>query len=117
MADFYGGNDLIYEYNEGTIMAGGYKITSSNLTDILKGGGSIDEPINENYIIPIGLINFNKTNKNIFNILNNSNILSHDIYDHLLNLVNINPKLFTKKNKSFNKSKTRKNNKKLIDSN
>ena len=40
----------------------------------------------ENYIIPIGLINFNIKNKNTFNILNSGDILSHDLYDNLLNL-------------------------------
>ena len=71
-----------------------------------------DSKDNEKYIIPIGLINFNIKNKNTFNILNSVDILSHDLYDNLLNLVNIDPKPLhniTKKNRSSGKSKTHKN--------
>jgi hypothetical protein len=117
MADFYGGNKLIYEYNDGSIMAGGYKIESASIMHNFEGGSKDgkndnDSKDNENYIIPVGLINFNIKNKNTFNILNSGNILSHDLYDNLLNLVNIDPKPLhniTKKNKSSDKSKTHKN--------
>ena len=130
MADFYGGNALVYEHIGGSIMAGGYKIESISMMNQFKGGSKDDKDTdkdnnskdndskdndskdNENYIIPIGLINFNIKNKSIFNILNSGDILSHDLYDNLLNLVNIDPKPLhntSKKNKSSCKSKTHKN--------
>ena len=120
MADFYGGNALIYEHIGGSIMAGGYKIDSISMMHNFDGGSKDDKDTdkdndskdNENYIIPIGLINFNIKNKSTFNILNSGDILSHDLYDNLLNLVNIDPKQLhnsTKKNKSSGKSKTYKN--------
>ncbi len=119
MADFYGGNDLTYEYTGGSIMAGGYKIESLSLMNQFNGGGrgrgcddGKDNGNNGNYMIPIGLINFNIKNKNTFNILNSGNILSHDLYDTLLNLVNIDAKPIhniTKKIRSSSKSKTHKN--------
>ena len=116
MADFYGGGELVFDYNEGTIMAGGYSVTSKNLSNNLI-GGSNDSNDNDsnNYIIPIGLINFTIKNKHTFNILNSSTILSHDLYDNLLNLVNIDPKPIrniSKKNRSSKHSKTHKNNSK-----
>ena len=117
MADFYGGNALVYDIQSGSIMAGGYKIESTSMMHNFEGGGKNgkndnDNENNDNYIIPIGLINFNIKNKHTFNILNSSDILSHDLYDNLLNLVNIDPKQLhnsTKKNKSSGKSKTYKN--------
>ena len=123
MADFYGGNALVYDIQGGSIMAGGYKIESTSMMRNFEGGGkngknnkdnndNNDKDNDENYIIPIGLINFNIKNKNTFNILNSGDILSHDLYDNLLNLVNIDPKQLhnsTKKNKSSSKSKTHKN--------
>jgi hypothetical protein len=116
MADFYGGSDLTYEYTGGSIMAGGYKIESLSLMNQFNGGGrgcddGKDNGNNGNYMIPIGLINFNIKNKNTFNILNSSDILSHDLYDNILNLVNIDPKPLhniTKKNRSLCKSKSQK---------
>ena len=129
MADFYGGNALVYDIQGGSIMAGGYKIESTSMMRNFEGGGkngknnkdnnndnndNKDNKDNENYIIPIGLINFNIKHKSTFNILNSSDILSHDLYDNLLNLVNIDPKPLhntTKKNKSSSKSKSHKNNK------
>ena len=120
MADFYGGNELIYDIQGGSIMAGGYKIESPSMMRNFEGGGGKndkndnDNKNNEKYIIPIGLINFNIKNKSTFNILNSSDILSHDLYDNLLNLVNIDPKPLhniTKKNRSSSKSKSHKNNK------
>ena len=119
MADFYGGNELIYNIQGGSIMAGGYKIESTSMMRNFEGGGknnndNNDNKNNDNYIIPIGLINFNIKHKSTFNILNSSDILSHDLYDNLLNLVNIDPKPLhntTKKNKSSSKSKSHKNNK------
>ena len=117
MADFYGGNALVFEHTAGSIMAGGYKIESASMVRNFEGGGKDnkndnDNKNNENYIIPIGLINFNIKNKSTFNILNSSDILSHDLYDNLLNLVNIDPKPLhnsTKKNKSSSNSKSHKN--------
>ena len=120
MADFYGGNALIYEHIGGSIMAGGYKIDSISMMHNFDGGSKDDKDTdkdndskdNENYIIPIGLINFNIKNKSTFNILNSGDILSHDLYDNLLNLVNIDPKPLhnsTKKNKSSSNSKSHKN--------
>ena len=125
MTDFYGGSELTYEYSGGSIMAGGYKIESTSMMHNFEGGGkngknnkdnndNNDNNDNENYIIPIGLINFNIKNKSTFNILNSSDILSHDLYDNLLNLVNIDPKPLhniSKKNRSSSKSKSHKNNK------
>jgi hypothetical protein len=116
MADFYGGNELIYDIQSGSIMAGGYKIESTSMMHNFEGGGSKDgkndndSKDNEKYIIPIGLINFNIKNKSTFNILNSSDILSHDLYDNLLNLVNIDPKPLhniTKKNRSSSKSSSK----------
>ena len=100
-------------------MAGGYKIESTSMMRNFEGGGkngknnndNNDNKDNDNYIIPIGLINFNIKNKHTFNILNSSDILSHDLYDNLLNMVNIDSKPLhniTKKNKSSTKSKTKK---------
>ena len=115
MADFYGGNELVYDIHGGSIMACGYKIESNSMMRNFEGGGKDgknDNKNNENYIIPIGLINFNIKNKSTFNILNSSDILSHDLYDNLLNLVNIDPKPLhniTKKNTSSGKSKSQKN--------
>ena len=120
MADFYGGNELIYDIQGGSIMAGGYKIESPSMVQQFKGGGKDgkdndndnDKDKDKNYIIPIGLINFNIKNKSTFNILNSGDILSHDLYDNLLNLVNIDPKPLhniTKKNRSSSKSKSHKN--------
>ena len=123
MADFYGGNALVYDIQGGSIMAGGYKIESTSMMRNFEGGGkngknnkdnndNNDNNDNENYIIPIGLINFNIKHKSTFNILNSSDILSHDLYDNLLNLVNIDPKPLhniTKKNRSSGKSKSQKN--------
>ena len=116
MADFYGGNALVFEHTAGSIMAGGYKIESNSMMRNFEGGskdGKDDnDKDNEKYIIPIGLINFNIKNKNTFNILNSVDILSHDLYDNLLNLVNIDPKPLhniTKKNRSSGKSKSQKN--------
>ena len=120
MADFYGGNALVFEHTAGSIMAGGYKIESNSMMRNFEGGGKDDKDNddkddskdNEKYIIPIGLINFNIKNKSTFNILNSSDILSHDLYDNLLNLVNIDPKPLhniTKKNRSSSKSKSHKN--------
>ena len=129
MADFYGGNKLIYEYIGGSIMAGGYKIDSTIMMHNFEGGSKDgkndndsknnndskndnDSKDNENYIIPVGLINFNIKNKKTFYILNCGDILSHDLYDNLLNLVNIDPKPLhniTKKNRSSSKSKSHKN--------
>ena len=119
MTDFYGGSELTYEYSGGSIMAGGYKIESTSMMHNFEGGGKNgkndnDNENNDNYIIPIGLINFNIKNKHTFNILNSSDILSHDLYDNLLNLVNIDPKPLhniSKKNRSSSKSKSHKNNK------
>ena len=126
MADFYGGNALVFEYTAGSIMAGGYKIESNSIMHNFEGGSKDgkdtdkdkdngkDNDKDENYIIPIGLINFNIKNKNTFNILNSGDILSHDLYDNLLNLVNIDPKPLhntTKKNKSSSNSKSHKNRK------
>ena len=122
MTDFYGGSELTYEYSGGSIMAGGYKIESTSMMRNFEGGGkngknnndNNDNKDNDNYIIPIGLINFNIKNKHTFNILNSSDILSHDLYDNLLNLVNIDPKPLhniSKKNRSSSKSKSHKNNK------
>ena len=122
MADFYGGNALVYDIQGGFIMAGGYKIESTSMMRNFEGGGkngknnndNNDNKDNDNYIIPIGLINFNIKNKHTFNILNSSDILSHDLYDNLLNLVNIDPKPLhniSKKNRSSSKSKSHKNNK------
>jgi hypothetical protein len=97
-------------------MAGGYKIESTSMMHNFEGGGSKDgkndndSKDNEKYIIPIGLINFNIKNKSTFNILNSSDILSHDLYDNLLNLVNIDPKPLhniTKKNRSSSKSSSK----------
>ena len=120
MADFYGGNALVFEHTAGSIMAGGYKIDSISMMHNFDGGSKDDKDTdkdndskdNEKYIIPIGLINFNIKNKNTFNILNSVDILSHDLYDNLLNLVNIDPKPLhniTKKNRSSGKSKSQKN--------
>lgn len=117
MADFYGGNALVFEHTSGSIMAGGYKIESNSIMHNFEGGSKDskndnDNKNNENYIIPIGLINFNIKNKSTFNILNSGDILSHDLYDNLLNLVNIDPKPLhniTKKNRSSSKSKSHKN--------
>ena len=121
MADFYGGNALVFEHTAGSIMSGGYKIESKSMMHNFEGGskdgkdgkdGKNKTEDNENYIIPIGLINFNIKNKNTFNILNSGDILSHDLYDNLLNLVNIDPKPLhniTKKNRSSSKSKSQKN--------
>ena len=121
MADFYGGNALVFEHTAGSIMSGGYKIESKSMMHNFEGGskdgkdskdGKNKTEDNENYIIPIGLINFNIKNKNTFNILNSVDILSHDLYDNLLNLVNIDPKPLhniTKKNRSSGKSKSQKN--------
>ena len=121
MADFYGGNALVFEHTAGSIMSGGYKIESKSMMHNFEGGskdgkdskdGKNKTEDNENYIIPIGLINFNIKNKNTFNILNSGDILSHDLYDNLLNLVNIDPKPLhniTKKNRSSGKSKSQKN--------
>jgi len=119
MADFYGGNALVYDIQSGSIMAGGYKIESTSMMRNFEGGSKNgkndnDSKDNEKYIIPIGLINFNIKNKSTFNILNSSDILSHDLYDNLLNLVNIDPKPLhniTKKNRSSSKTKSQKNNK------
>ena len=111
MADFYGGGALAFEYIGGSIISGGYEINSPTLLNQLTGGGK-DEQNDNNMIIPIGLINFNIKNKNTFNILNSGDILSHDLYDNLLNLVNIDPKPLhniTKKNRSSSKSKSQKN--------
>jgi hypothetical protein len=119
MADFYGGNALVFEHTAGSIMAGGYKIESNSIMHNFEGGSkdgkdgkdSKDNDKDENYIIPIGLINFNIKNKSTFNILNSGDILSHDLYDNLLNLVNIDPKPLhniTKKNRSLCKSKSQK---------
>ena len=117
MTDFYGGSELTYEYSGGSIMAGGYKIESTSMMRNFEGGGkngknNNDNENNDNYIIPIGLINFNIKNKHTFNILNSSDILSHDLYDNLLNLINIDPKPLhniSKKNKSSSKSTSQKN--------
>ena len=121
MAVFYGGNELVFEHTAGSIMSGGYKIESKSMMHNFEGGskdgkdskdGKNKTEDNENYIIPIGLINFNIKNKNTFNILNSGDILSHDLYDNLLNLVNIDPKPLhniTKKNRSSGKSKSQKN--------
>lgn len=121
MADFYGGNGLIFEHTGGSIIAGGYNIISPSIHNLVGGDKHLEkdklnknEDIEDNYlnhIIPIGLINFNVTNKHTFNILNSSNILSHDLYDNLLNMVNIDSKplhTITKKNKSSTKLKTKK---------
>ena len=115
MADFYGGNSLIYEYSNGSIMSGGYKINSPIMLTHFGGEGEEkgekiqNKNVTDNLVIPIGLINFNIKNKHNFNILNSSEILSNDLYDNLLNLVNTNPKLLTKKNRSAKHSNTRKN--------
>ena len=126
MSDFYGGNALTFEYLNGSILSGGFNIYSPVMTSIFSGGGLEDED-NEvdkdknkvdnnfsNFIIPIGLINLKDKHKNIFNILNSGDVLSNDIYDNLLNLVEINPKPLpniTKKNRSSKKTKTHKNTK------
>ena len=125
MADFYGGNDLIFEHTGGSIIAGGYNITSPMINNLVGGGKHLEkdkpnknEDKNEdnylNHVIPIGLINFNVKNKHTFNILNSSDILSHDLYDNLLNMVNIDSKPLhniTKKNNLSTKSKTKKHKK------
>ena len=38
MADFYGGNELIYDIQSGSIMAGGYKIESASMMQQFEGG-------------------------------------------------------------------------------
>ena len=123
MSDFYGGNALTFEYLNGSILSGGFNINSPAMTSIFSGGGLEDEDnevdkdkdknkVYSNFIIPIGLINLKDKHKNIFNILNSGDVLSHDIYDNLLNLVEINPKPLpniTKKNRPSKKTKTHKN--------
>ena len=56
MADFYGGNALVYDIQSGSIMAGGYKIESTSMMHNFEGGGKNgkndnDNENNDNYII------------------------------------------------------------------
>ena len=107
MTDYYGGNKLAFEYNGGNILAGGYKIESTTLQNAMTGGGKDNGDKNEKQcIIPIGLVNFNSVTKPLFNLYHSSEVLSHDLYDNLLQLVSINPKKSSIKNRNYmNKSR------------
>ena len=112
MTDYYGGNILAFEYNGGNILAGGYNIQSHTLQKTMVGGGAVGggavggSAVGGGSSIPIGLINFNSLTKPLFKAFHSSEILSHDIYDNLLNLVSINPKKVSIKNRNYmNKSR------------
>ena len=117
MVDFYGSNDLTFEYINGNIEAVGYNIISSSLLKIFEGGSKESKGKEEkecNMSVPIGLVNFNIKNKQPFNILNSGDILSDDLYDKLLNLINVDSKPIhniTKKNKVSSNNKSHKMNK------
>jgi len=118
MSDFYGGSNLVFEYNGGLITGGGYSIQSETFNNMIGGGGETKLDKNkdkdkdkehhgsDSLIIPIGLINLNCKGKSPFNMVNSTDILSHDLYDNLLNLISVNPKNISRKNNKSNKSKT-----------
>jgi hypothetical protein len=110
MTDFYGGNNLLFHNTE----AIGFNINSLNLFNIY--GGSKDdaeEKKDTNFIIPVGLIKFNPPPQSSkYNIKKEASILHDDIYDKLLELVNVNHKPIknnSKKNKTPVNNKTKKN--------
>ena len=107
MTDYYGGNQLAFEYSGGKILAGGYKIESTTLQNAMTGGSSgSSSSSSKNLCIPIGLINLKTITKPLFNAFHSTEILSHDLYDNLLQLVSINPKKVSIKNRNYmNKSR------------
>jgi len=121
MNDFYGGDNLLFH----NTTAAGFNIISPELFNIYGGGeqtggkggkkdkNKIDEQNENNFIIPVGLIKFNKAIiKSTNNITKEAKILSDDIYDKLLELVNVdhnpNNKNMSKKNKKKNNNTSKK---------
>jgi hypothetical protein len=120
MNDFNQMGKMIFNYTDGgQIMAGGYQINSNVFLPTNKNmiggtnskGEETDEKTNNSkYIIPFGLIKMNAKTKRIFNIANDDNVLSDDIYDNLLRLVNVKPTSKKNYKSNTNKSNTNKSN-------
>jgi hypothetical protein len=115
MNDFYGGDNLLFHNTS----AAGFNIISPQLFNIYrggeeqKGGNKNNETAETNFIIPVGLIKFNKEIiKSTNNITKEAKILSDDIYDKLLELVDINNKPTSKNTSKKNRKKSNNTSKK-----